>query len=174
MKKYTFLLLFLLATFSSQSQVKALYNQSMDAYKSKDYPLFLKLTKQLDSIRPSHPTFSYNLAAAYALNKKEKEAITALKALIVMNSETAFEEDADFEEEDEEEVIDEDAEEEDGQVILVEDEEIQDEDEEEEEAEEEEKEKDDEEDLDDDLEEEEEDDDDDEEEDDEDDADEDY
>lgn len=96
MKNVIFFFLFFV-TFSSQSQVKALYNQSMDAYKSKDYPLFLKLTKQLDSIRPSHPTFSYNLAAAYALNKKEKEAITALKALIVMNSETAFEEDADFE-----------------------------------------------------------------------------
>lgn len=97
MKKCALLLLFLLASFSIQAQVKALYNQSVDAYKNKNYPLFLKLTKQLDSIRPSHPTFSYNLAAAYALNYKEKEAIAALKALIVMNNATAFEEDADFE-----------------------------------------------------------------------------
>ncbi|MES2746824.1 MAG: hypothetical protein V4648_00505 [Bacteroidota bacterium] len=97
MKKRTFLILFFVTSLFGYSQIKALYNQSVEAYKSKDYPLFLKLNKQMDSIRPSHPTVSYNLAAAYSLNKMHAEAIAALQRLIVMNNATAFEEDADFE-----------------------------------------------------------------------------
>jgi hypothetical protein len=78
------------------SQTKTLYNQSTDAYKNKDYVLFLKLTKQLDSIRPSHPTFTYNLASAYALNKMNTRALTILNQLLLMNNTVAFEDDTDF------------------------------------------------------------------------------
>ena len=78
------------------SQTKIIYNQSVAAYKNKDYPLFLKLCLQLDSIRPSHPTFTYNLAAAYSLNGKTDQAISVLRHLILANNTVAFEDDADF------------------------------------------------------------------------------
>lgn len=97
MKKSTLLFFLLFIPFLVHSQIKELYNQSVEAYKSKDYPLFLKLNRQMDSIRPSHPTVSYNLAAAYSRNKMHAESIAALQSLIVMNNTTAFEEDGDFE-----------------------------------------------------------------------------
>lgn len=97
MKKNSILVLLFFITFLCFSQTKVLYNKSVEAYKNKDYSLFLKLTKQLDSIRPLHPTFTYNLAAAFSLNKKNTEAIVILNRLVLMNNTVAFEEDADFE-----------------------------------------------------------------------------
>ena len=89
-------LYFIFSTTLGFSQTKTLYNQSADAYKNKDYVLFLKLTKHLDSIRPSHPTFTYNLAAGYALNKMNSNALTILNQLLLMNNTVAFEDDTDF------------------------------------------------------------------------------
>ncbi|HLP64386.1 TPR end-of-group domain-containing protein [Flavobacterium sp.] len=98
MKKYIYSCVFVFITITqthSQSQ-KEVYQQSVDAYKSKDYAIFLKLTKQLDSVRPFHPTYTYNLASAFALNGKESEAIATLKKVVLMNHTTAFETDDDF------------------------------------------------------------------------------
>lgn len=78
------------------AQIKALYNQSIEAYKANDHALFLKLNKQMDSIRPAHPTVLYNLAVAYSLNKMENETLSALRKLLVMDNSVAFEQDADF------------------------------------------------------------------------------
>jgi len=90
--------LFLLLLFGTYSfaQTKALYNQSIDAYKSNDYVLFLKLAKQLDSIRPMHPTFTYNLASAYSLNGKNEESLKVLKTIVLANNTVDFESDSDF------------------------------------------------------------------------------
>lgn len=79
----------------SQSQ-RELYNQSTEAYKAKNYILFLKITQRLDSLRPSHPTYTYNLAAAYALNNEKEKAVSALGKLLLMNNTVDFEKDADF------------------------------------------------------------------------------
>lgn len=87
----------LLFGISGFSQTKLLYNQSIEAYKNKDYHLFLKLAIQLDSIRPMHPTFTYNLASAYSLNGKKQEALSVLKTIVLANNTVAFEEDSDFE-----------------------------------------------------------------------------
>lgn len=98
MKKYIYSLVLVFITITqtrSQSQ-KEVYQQSVDAYKNKDYVAFLKLTKQLDSVRPYHPTYTYNLASAFAMNGKEKEAIATLKKVVLMNATTAFETDDDF------------------------------------------------------------------------------
>nr|WP_294936530.1 hypothetical protein [uncultured Flavobacterium sp.] len=80
----------------SQSQ-RELYNQSAEAHKNKKYTEFLKITLKLDSVRPAHPTFTYNLAAAYALNNENEKAISVLKKLVLMNTKIDFEKDADFE-----------------------------------------------------------------------------
>ena len=94
--KKQLLLLFLFIPFFGFSQTTQLYKRSVAAYKGRDYVTFLKLSKQLDSIRPSHPVFSYNVAAGYALTKKENEAIAALKSVVLMNNTIPFEEEVDF------------------------------------------------------------------------------
>jgi hypothetical protein len=78
-----------------QSQ-KELYDASIKAYESKDYKAFLKYTVSLDSIRPFHPTYSYNLVSAHALNSNWEEAQIALRKLILMNSSVEFENDINF------------------------------------------------------------------------------
>ncbi|MEW5675473.1 hypothetical protein ABGT15_04100 [Flavobacterium enshiense] len=98
MKNQILILLALIAislTCNSQSQ-RELYNQSTEAYKAKDYPQFLKLTQHLDSIRPLHPTYTYNLSVAYALNNDTGKAVSVLKKLVLMNNKIDFEKDADF------------------------------------------------------------------------------
>jgi hypothetical protein len=91
--KLYFVLLFGISCFS---QTKLLYNRSIEAYKNKDYSLFLKLNIKLDSIRPMHPTFTYNLASAYSLNGNKQEAFSVLKAIVLANNTVEFENDADF------------------------------------------------------------------------------
>jgi hypothetical protein len=95
MKKVVFLLLFCSFLLKAQSQ-RELYNNSIQAYETKNYSEFLRITKELDSIRPMHPTFTYNLAIAYALNQQSESAVNVLKKIILMNSKTAFEDDVDF------------------------------------------------------------------------------
>ncbi|RED27241.1 hypothetical protein BD847_1178 [Flavobacterium cutihirudinis] len=90
------LFVLLLIGISGFAQTKVLYDQSIEAYKSKDYVLFLKLARQLDSIRPAHPAFTYNLASAYALNGSKEEALSVLKKMVLANNTIAFEDDADF------------------------------------------------------------------------------
>jgi hypothetical protein len=75
---------------------REMYNASVKAYESKDYKTFLKITKTLDSIRPFHPTYTYNLASANALNGNSEEALIALRTLVLMNNTTDFEADEDF------------------------------------------------------------------------------
>lgn len=79
----------------SQSQ-RDMYDASMKAYESKDYKTFLKLTSALDSLRPFHPTYTYNLASANALNGNREEALISLKRLVLMDNATVFENDEDF------------------------------------------------------------------------------
>jgi hypothetical protein len=73
-----------------------IYNASRAAYTDKDYKRFLALTKKLDSIRPLHPTYTYNLAAANAINDNPEGALTALTQLVLMNNTIGFETDQDF------------------------------------------------------------------------------
>ncbi|MES2811546.1 MAG: hypothetical protein V4670_03665 [Bacteroidota bacterium] len=96
MKQFYFLCcLFTISIFGQST--KDIYNQSTKVYQEKDFVTFLKLTKQLDSIRPSHPTYTYNLACAYALNGKTDESIAMLKKCMLMNNTVPFEKEADLE-----------------------------------------------------------------------------
>ncbi|WP_136668175.1 hypothetical protein [Flavobacterium sp. H122] len=96
MKKYYFL--FYLITFSVVAQsTKEIYNQSTKAYQEKDYGTFLKLTQKLDSIRPSHPAFTYNLACAYALNNQSDKAFEVLERCLLINNTISFETEKDLE-----------------------------------------------------------------------------
>lgn len=96
MKRYIILILILNQTVTFAQSQREIYNTSVKAYEIKDYKTFLQLTKTLDSIRPFHPLYTYNLASAYALNGKINEANATLKRLVLMNNTTAFENDEDF------------------------------------------------------------------------------
>ena len=89
MKNYLFslVLIFITITLVQSQTQKEVYQQSINAYKNNDYVTFLKLTQQLDSVRPFHPAYTYNLAAAFALNGKENEAIIQqlLKPMTILN-----------------------------------------------------------------------------------------
>lgn len=91
---YVVLFLFTITCFS-QSQ-RELYQESTVAYQTKNYDKFLKITRKLDSLRPFHPTYTYNLAVAYSLNQNDEMAICVLNRLVLMNYKTAFEKDSDF------------------------------------------------------------------------------
>ncbi len=92
--KHIYFLLFSIGLLA-QSQ-KEIYLDSRKAYETKDYATFLKLSNQLDSLRPSHPTFSYNLACAYALNNKLDKAAIKLKECLLANATIPFENEADL------------------------------------------------------------------------------
>lgn len=89
------ILCFALSTIYAQ-QLEHLYKQSIHSYKEKNYPAFLTQTLLLDSLRPSHPAYTYNLAVAYALNNKTAKAAEMLEKLIRTNNELSFENDSDF------------------------------------------------------------------------------
>ena len=73
-----------------------IYNASVQAYKNKDYKTFLELTQKLDTLRPFHPSYTYNLAGAYALNNESDKALATLQRLVMMNNTATFETDDDF------------------------------------------------------------------------------
>jgi len=97
MKRYVLILVVVLfGAYAKAQTLNEVYGQSVKAYEAKDYKSFLALTLKLDSLRPSHPTFTYNLAAAYALNGNVEEANLYLEKLVLTNNKTEFEKDADF------------------------------------------------------------------------------
>lgn len=98
MKKVFRFLVIVVISHTMQSQnLKELYNQSVAFYKVKDYSNFLIITRKLDSLRPSHPTYTYNLACAYALNNDVSNGLNTLKNVILMNNKTSFEDEPDLE-----------------------------------------------------------------------------
>jgi hypothetical protein len=95
--KKCFLILLLTSTIQASSQsLQQLYASSKKAYEAKDYRSFLQQSKELDSLRPSHPAFTYNLATAYALTGNQEMALSILKKAILMNSMVEFENVEDF------------------------------------------------------------------------------
>ncbi|RXR16270.1 hypothetical protein EQG63_11630 [Flavobacterium amnicola] len=97
MRNYFAILLLCFFSVSFGQSLKERYNLSTKAYQDKDFVAFLKLTKELDSLRPSHPTYMYNLACAFALNGKTDESIATLKKYVLMNISVAFEKETDLE-----------------------------------------------------------------------------
>ena len=97
MKKTLTLLLLFSALFSSaQNDIRTIYAHAMEAYQAKDFATFLKDFKTLDSLSPMHPTITYNLGAAYALNGYRDEAIMLAKKAIGMNIQLQPETDEDY------------------------------------------------------------------------------
>lgn len=96
MNKIVLIVLLFCGLVVSGQNLKTLYDSSIKAYQEKDYSNFLSQTKTLDSLRPSHPKFTYNLAAAFTLNNEKEAALLQLEKNILMNNSVNFEEDDDF------------------------------------------------------------------------------
>ncbi len=98
MRRYLLIILLLSVNYiqAQESSLKVLYEESIAAYEAKDYKSFLSYSIRLNDIRPNHPTLSYNLAAAFALNNKKDEAIAALKHHLGMNASKDYMNDDDF------------------------------------------------------------------------------
>ncbi len=99
-KKKLYCLLILLAGFSLSAQttkdVDDMYLKSIKAYRNKDYQTFLDWTKLADSLRPSHPKYTYNLAVGNVLTGHPEKAWEPLRKSIGMNGDLDFENDPDL------------------------------------------------------------------------------
>jgi len=95
MRKYIVLFLICFASTYGQS-IKESNANAIKAYKHKQYDLFLHWAKRVDSLRPAHPNYMYNLAGAYALNNKPDDAFKTLRKIVLMNNTVTFEQDSDF------------------------------------------------------------------------------
>jgi sugar lactone lactonase YvrE len=70
--------------------------QAVKAYKEKNYQGFLENMKRAVSLRPTHQSYTYNLAVAYALTGDKKEALTWLARGAAMGLIYPLSDDADF------------------------------------------------------------------------------
>lgn len=80
----------------AQDSLRTYYSWSLDAYKQKNYQDFLKFAKRANELRPNHPILAYNIAAAYALNGDQENAIEELRSYLKMNASTEYTNDEDF------------------------------------------------------------------------------
>jgi hypothetical protein len=71
-------------------------SQARKAYQEKDYSSFLENMKAAEALRPNHPRLMYNLAAAYALNGQQKEALLWLGKVAEMGLIYPAQRDSDF------------------------------------------------------------------------------
>ncbi len=95
--KNILLVIFLSVNFAHAQSLNDLFQESKQASEKKDYKKFLGLTQKLDSMRPMHPSISYNLASAYALNNDHKNAFTILRRIALMDNRVNISGDASFE-----------------------------------------------------------------------------
>lgn len=92
-----FLLWFHIAAGSDrQSEFQYHYQQAIEAYKSKNYPLMIRHLTSADSLRPNTFAVVYNLAAACALHGEVREAAYHLRRSFWLKADTAFASDSDF------------------------------------------------------------------------------
>ena len=69
---------------------------ALKAYKAKDYAAFLENMKRATALRPTHQTYMYNLAIAYALAGDKREALAWLRSGAEMGLVYPADQDTDF------------------------------------------------------------------------------
>ena len=94
--KKLLLLIFLSVTSANAQSLNDIFRESKQAFANKDYVTFLRLTQKLDSMRPMHPSFSYNLASAYALNNEQEKTFNTLKRIALMDNRVSITNDETF------------------------------------------------------------------------------
>lgn len=89
-------LLALPALAADEDAVRALARRSGEAYRAKDYPKFLALTKEALVLAPGQIQLTHNLACAEALNGHPEEAAAAAMQLFSRGIDTGLLEDSDL------------------------------------------------------------------------------
>src|SRR5438093_13657494 len=73
------------ATIVAQDQpppnIRAVYAAALAAYEKKDYAEYLRRLVEVSALRPTHPTITWRLAGAYALNGRAEDAAGVLRRL---------------------------------------------------------------------------------------------
>jgi DNA-binding beta-propeller fold protein YncE len=95
MKRIVFFII-LSAAYANAQSLNDVFKESKKAADAKDYPRFLQLTQKLDSMRPMHPSISYNLATAYTLNDKNAKAFEVLKRIAYADNRVDISDDPNF------------------------------------------------------------------------------
>ena len=80
----------------AQSELKLLYDKGIAAYNAGNHQSFLEHMVKANKMRPNHPTLTYKLAAAHALNNQQAAAFEVMRHIILMNATVSFEQDPDF------------------------------------------------------------------------------
>lgn len=75
---------------------QASYRAAVQAYQQKNYPEMIRHLIAADSVRPNTHGVVYNLAAAYALNGQNDEALHHLRLALWLNADTGYVTDDDF------------------------------------------------------------------------------
>lgn len=72
------------------------FRQAAKAYQENAYESYLEYIRQANELRPNHPAIVYELAKAYALNKRKTRAIQSLNQLLLMDATVDFNADEAF------------------------------------------------------------------------------
>ena len=75
---------------NANMKLDEVYNKSVEAFNSKKYPEYEKLSYELLQFAPEHPTLIYEYAKALALNNKTEKSIKQLNKIIKCRSQTIF------------------------------------------------------------------------------------
>lgn len=96
MKKHYILFFLIFGQALTAQALTEIYSKGLKAHKHGQYEKFLYYAKQLDSLRPAHPKYRFDLACAYALNDKPADAIATLEKCILKDSKADYENETDF------------------------------------------------------------------------------
>ena len=65
----------------SPATIRSMYAAALAAYDKKNYPEYLRLLIDVSALRRTHPTITWRLAGAYALNGRAEDAAAVLRRL---------------------------------------------------------------------------------------------
>ena len=91
-----FAVLTVTAVAAQTPNIYELNKQARAAYKSQDYPAYLRTLQQMYELRPQNGDVMYKLAGAYSLNGASQSAFDMLLRMVVMGLAYDLSEDADF------------------------------------------------------------------------------
>lgn len=75
-----------LSSIAQRDSLRTYYQKGVVAYDENDYAKYLNYFTKANEIRPNHPTITYNLASAYALNGDKRKCLAMIKQMVAMNS----------------------------------------------------------------------------------------
>ena len=88
--------LFVSSLVFGQKTLNEHYQDGIAAYEAGDHKQYLEHMEAIDAMRPNYPVVVYNLAGAYALNRRKAKSIEKLQQLMLMDATYDFSSNTDF------------------------------------------------------------------------------